>query len=152
MGSSSTDKKIKSRFIVAESYVEPKNFSEVEHTRNKIDRFTGGTLQGTLFTTKPAYQKNFPAPTLKIHFEIRDARDFEVGLAIFLLRDLWLGHVAIGGEKSIGRGTVSGLSAQITFWGKSYHLDTNGKVIDGDKSELETFAAALKNFAGGGGK
>lgn len=152
MGSSSTDKKIKSRFIVAESYVEPKNFSEVEHTRNKIDRFTGGTLQGTLFTTKPAYQKNFPAPTLKIHFEIRDARDFEVGLAIFLLRDLWLGHVAIGGEKSIGRGTVSGLSAQITFRGKSYRLDTNGKVIDGDKSELETFAAALKNFAGGGGK
>ena len=107
----------KSRFIVAESYVAPKNFAEVEHTRNKIDRFTGGTLQGTLFTTKPAYQKN-GEPTLKIHFEIRDAKDFEAGLALFLLRDLWLGRVAIGGEKSVGRGTVRGQAATINFNGK----------------------------------
>lgn len=148
MGSSANDKKIKSRFIVAESYIAPGNFSEVEQTRNKIDRFTGGTLQGTLFTTKPAYQKNFTAPTLKIHFEIRDATDYEAGLAMFLLRDLWLGHVAIGGEKSIGRGTVSGKSAVINFNGEVFKLDALGKVA-GDKSALENFAAALKNFAGG---
>ena len=90
MGTSATDKKIKSRFVVEESYVSPKNFSEVVHTRNKIDRLTGGTLQGTLFTTKPAYQKNFDEATLKIHFEIKNAKDFEAGLALFLLRDLWL--------------------------------------------------------------
>ena len=149
---STADKKIKSRFIVEESYIAPKKFVEVEHTRTQLDRFTGGTLQGTLFTTKPAYQKNFDAPTLKIHFEIRDAKDFEAGLAIFLLRDLWLGHVAIGGEKSVGRGTVSGLSAEIFFDGKTYKLDANGKVIDGDKTEAEKFAAALKNFAGGDGR
>lgn len=152
MGNSSPDKKIKSRFIVAESYVDPENFLEIEHTRNKIDRFTGGTLQGTLFTTKPAYQKDFSASTLKIHFEIRDAKDFEAGLAIFLLRDLWLGHVAIGGEKSIGRGTVSGRSAKINFRDKIYQLDADGKVINGDKSELENFAVALKNLAGGDSK
>ena len=139
----------KSRFIVAESYVSPENFAEINHTRNKIDRFTGGVLQGTLFTTKPAYQKNFDLPTLNIHFEIRDAKNFEVGLAIFLLRDLWLGHVAIGGEKSVGRGTISGLSAQINFDGKTYKLGDNGKIIDGNRIELENFAAALKNFAGG---
>ena len=135
----------KSRFIVAESYVSPKNFSEVVHTRNKIDRFTGGTLQGTLFSTKPAYQKNFDAPTLKIHFEIRDAKNFEAGLALFLLRDLWLGHVAIGGEKSVGRGTIRGISAAINFKGKTYNLGASGKVISGDKSELKTLATALKS-------
>ncbi|MBE8953023.1 MAG: hypothetical protein SR1Q7_07760 [Quinella sp. 1Q7] len=118
MGASSSDKKIKSRFIVAESYIASENFAEVEHTRTKIDRFTGGTLQGTLFTTTPAYQKNFDAPTLKLQFEIRDADDSEAGLAIFLLRDLWLGRVAVGGNKT----------------------------------ELENFAATLKNFAGGDGK
>ena len=142
----------KSRFIVEESYVAPKNFSEVTHSRNKIDRFTGGTLQGTLFTNKPAYQKISDAPTLKIHFEIRNAKDFEAGLAIFLLRDLWLGHVAIGGEKSIGRGTVKGISAEINFDNKTYKLGANGKVISGDKTELENFAAALKNFSGGDDK
>lgn len=152
MGNSSPNKKIKSRFIVTESYVAPENFSEVEHTRNKIDRFTGGTLQGTLFTTKPAYQKDFSTSTLKIHFEIRNAEDFEVGLAIFLLRDLWLGHIAIGGEKSIGRGTVAGMYAEINFRDKIYQLDARGKVINGDKSELENFAVALKNLARGGDK
>ena len=152
MGSSSDDQKIKSRFIVAESYIAPENFAEVEHTRTKIDRFTGGTLQGTLFTTTPAYQKNFDAPTLSIRFEIRNAADSDAGLAIFLLRDLWLGRVAVGGEKSIGRGTLKGLSATINFRGKTYTLGANGKVIGGDKTELENFAAALKNFAGGDGK
>lgn len=137
----------KSRFIVAESYVAPKNFSEFAHTRNKIDRLTGGTLQGTLFTTKPAYQKNFDEPTLKIHFEIRNAKPFEAGLALFLLRDLWLGRVAIGGEKSIGRGTVKGQSAEINFKGKTYKLDANGKISDA--TDLEQFAEALKNFSGG---
>ena len=151
MGSSSPDEKIKSRFIVEESYISVENFSEVRHTRNKIDRFTGGVLQGTLFTTKPAYQKNPAEPTLKIHFEIRNAEPSEAGLALFLLRDLWLGHVAIGGEKSVGRGTISGKYAEINFNGKTYKLDADGKV-DGDKSELENFAKALKNFSGGDSK
>ena len=149
MGHSTSDAKIKSRFIVAESYIAPNNFAEVEHTRNKIDRLTGGTLQGTLFTTKPAYQNKRDMPTLKIHFEIREAKDFEVALAIFLLRDLWLGHVAIGGEKSVGRGTIGGLSAEINFKDKTYTLGANGQVVDGDKSELEKFATALNNFARG---
>ena len=142
----------KSRFIVAESYVAPKNFAEVAHTRNKIDRFTGGTLQGTLFTTKPAYQKNLGEPTLKIHFEIRDTKDFEAGLALFLLRDLWLGRVAIGGEKSVGRGTVRGQAATINFNGKTFTLNAHGKIINGDAAELEKFSAALKNLSGGDGK
>ena len=152
MGTSADDKKIKSRFIVAESYIAPEYFAEVEHTRNKIDRFTGGTLQGTLFTTKPAYQKNRGAATFNLHFEIRDANDAEAGLAIFLLRDLWLGRVALGGEKSVGRGTVSGISAEICFNGKTYKLGANGKVIGDGKSELEDFATALKHFAGGDDK
>ena len=143
------DEKLKSRFVVAESYVAPDDFAEVEHRRNKIDRFTGGVVQGMLFATKPAYQRNHDAATFRLHFEIRAASAAEAGLALFLLRDLWLGRVAIGGEKSVGRGTVSGISAEIRFNGKTYKIGANGKVTAGDKSELENFAAALKNFAGG---
>lgn len=144
---SAEDEKIKSRFIVAESYIENKNVAEVSHTRNKIDRFTGGTLQGTLFTTKPLYQKNIDAPTLHVHFEIIDAKDFEAGLAIFLLRDLWLGNVAVGGEKGIGRGTLKGISAKINFNGETYELDKDGKVIKGKADELSKFAASVKNWS-----
>ncbi|MBO4779135.1 MAG: CRISPR-associated protein [Selenomonadaceae bacterium] len=151
MGTATSDKKIKSRFTVFESYVTQDNFVEFQNTRTKIDRFTGGTLQGTLFATRSVYQKNLSMPTLKIHFEIRDSEDYAAGLAIFLLRDLWLGRVAIGGEKSIGRGTLKGLYAEINFRGKKYKLDASGKVIDGSKEELENFAAALGNFLGGDG-
>lgn len=143
MGSAEGEK-IKSRFIVAESYIS-ENVEEVAHTRNKIDRFTGGTLQGTLFTSKPLYQKEFNAPTLHLHFEIRNAKDFEAGLAILLLRDLWLGKVAVGGEKCIGRGTLQGVSAKINFKGESYELGENGKV-KGNADELSKFAASVKNW------
>ena len=143
MGTSEGDTKIKSRFIVEESYISPENIKAIAHTRNKIDRITGGTLQGTLFSTKPVYG----AANLHVHFEIVDAKDFEAGLAIFLLRDLWLGNVAIGGEKSIGRGTVRGVCAKINFRDKSYELDASGKVISGDKAELAKFAAAVKNWS-----
>lgn len=143
---SSEDEKIKSRFVVAESYISD-GVEEVAHTRNKIDRFTGGTLQGTLFTTKPIYQKVPAAPTLHIHFEIIGAKNFEVGLALFLLRDLWLGNVAIGGEKSIGRGTLQGISAKINFKGATYELGANGKVVKGNAEELSKFAASVKNWS-----
>ena len=149
MGNSSTDgKKIKSRFIVSESYISTKNTREIIHTRNKIDRFTGGTLQGTLFSTKPVWQEESKEPSLHIHFEIHNVKDdSEVGLALFLIRDLWMGKVAIGGEKSIGRGTLQGLSAKISYNGKIYELDKSGKVTNGDSAELSKFAKSVKTFA-----
>ena len=116
MGNAEGDEKIKSRFKVSESYIENKNVAEFPHTRNKIDRFTGGTLQDALFKTKPVYQK-IDAPNLKVHFEINGTKNFEAGPALFLLRDLWLGKIAIGGEKCIGRGTVIGIAAEINFNG-----------------------------------
>jgi CRISPR/Cas system CSM-associated protein Csm3 (group 7 of RAMP superfamily) len=145
MGSAEGEK-IKSRLIVSESYIENKNVAEVAHSRNKIDRFTGGTLQGALFTSKPLYQKNIDAPTLHLHFEIINAKNFEAGLAILLLRDLWLGKVAVGGEKCIGRGTLKGVSAKINFKGESYELGENGKVTNGNAAELSKFAASVKNW------
>ena len=146
MGTSDDKTKIKSRFIVAESYIKNENVTDVAHTRNKIDRFTGGVLQGTLFTTKPVWQKNFDAPAITIHFEIHNAADYEAALGICLLRDLWLGNVAIGGEKSIGRGTVKGLSADIHFKGKTYKLDKNGKVTFGNSDELSKISASIKDW------
>ena len=136
MGMSTNERKLKSRFIVAETYVSNKNVREALHSRTRIDRFTGGVLQGALFTTKPVWQKN-SAPSINIHFEIRNVEsEAEVGLAIALLRDMWLGRVAIGGEKSIGRGTLQGISARLEYDGKTYEPDRQGKVIGGDSEEF----------------
>ena len=150
MGTSTKTLKLKSRFIVAESYVSDRKVSAVAHTRTRIDRFTGGVMQSSLFTTKPVWQST-DEPTLHVHFEIDNVkREAEVGLAIALLRDLWLGRVAIGGEKAIGRGTLSGRSARISFKGRTYELDRNGKIIDGDVDEFVRLSKALKEFSRGG--
>ena len=68
-------------------------------------------------------------------------------MAIALLRDLWFGLVAIGGEKSIGRGTLSGISARIEYGGNSYELDRNGKVSGGDAAEFIRLAQSIGDFA-----
>ena len=140
MGASDKIKKIKSRFIVSESYVAD-HIKAIAHTRTRIDRITGGVLQGTLFTTMPVWQAT-NQPSIHIHFEIHN-----IGLAIALLRDLWLGRVAIGGEKAVGRGTLKGISARIVFNDRIYELDGDGKIIDGDAEEFLRLAQSIKTFA-----
>lgn len=147
MGSSDQNNKSKSRFVVFESYISTEDVISTAHTRNRIDRFTGGTVQGMLFTDKPVWQKKSNVPSLKIHFEIHKASDEEAGLALFLIRDLCLGHVAIGGEKSIGRGTLKGISARISYKGKNYELDGQGKVTSGEAADLSKLASLVKNYA-----
>lgn len=64
-------------------------------------------------------------------------------MALFLLRDLWLGKVAVGGEKAVGRGTLSGCDAEIKFKGETYSFGEGGKIISGNKGELEKFVSAV---------
>ena len=45
--------------------------------------------------------------------EIKDFKDWEAGLMLLVLKDLWNGDLAIGGEKNAGRGVLQGLSATI---------------------------------------
>jgi CRISPR/Cas system CSM-associated protein Csm3 (group 7 of RAMP superfamily) len=134
--------KQKSNFYVDEVYMK-KGIIEKEQSRNRIDRFTGGTIESALFTTKPIWQEERNEPTVHIHYEIHKCEDWQAGLALFLLRDLWKGDVAVGGEKAIGRGTLQGIAANIEFNGKMYVMGNNGNVASGDWHELEQYAQAF---------
>ena len=100
-------------------------------------------MESALFTNRALWQTVPEAPVLKIHYEIADCADWEAGLALFLLKDLWTGNLPLGGEKSIGRGYLQGISAKITYKGKSYQISKNGFASPEDKEVLEKFAAAL---------
>lgn len=144
MGSSRAgDNARKSRFIVQETYfregVEP-----AAQSRNRIDRFTNATLEHMLFTTQPVWQQRQGERTLHVSFSIKECKPWEAGLALFLLRDLWLGDLALGGERSIGRGRLEGLGAVIRFGGGAWHLDKDGRVSGKPRQELEGFALALQ--------
>lgn len=162
MGGGANEKdKHKSRFIVEETYIEPqKGLHEHVQARNSIDRFTGGTMPGKLFGEKPLWQDEEGVPTVKIHFEIRPPRgnqerndahytEWEYGLALFLLKDLSLGKVALGGGKSIGRGTLKGNHIRIRYSGEDYEIDQSGRVTGENAAEkaekLESWAKSFLN-------
>ena len=134
--------KQKSRFLVQEAYFHD-GVIEKEQSRNRIDRFTGVTIDTALFTTKPVWQEQRGEKTVHLHYEIYAWAPWEAGLALFLLRDLWQGDVALGGEKSIGRGTLQGIEARISYEDKKFILGEQGKVMQGDVKTLEDYARAL---------
>ena len=145
-----TEGRIKSRFIVEESYLEEHQdqLREPVVTRNRIDRFTGGVIGNALLNTRPVYQKDSSTGTVKIRFSIRQASEPEAGLALFLLKDLWQGDLALGGETGIGRGRLKGLRAKIQYQQDTFILTGNGRIADGNASVLERYAAALEKKEG----
>ena len=144
MGSSRAgDNPCKSRFIVQETYFR-EGVTPAAQSRNRIDRFTNATIEHMLFTTQPVWQQRQDERTLHISFSIKACKPWEAGLALFLLRDLWLGDLALGGERSIGRGRLEGLGAVIHFEGGAWQLDKEGRVSGKPQQELERFAQALQ--------
>ena len=134
--------KKRSDFVVDEAVIS-QGVIEADQSRNRIDRFTGGTIDTALFTTKPIWQKNHGESVVRLHFGVKDAEEWEAGLALLLLKDLWLGRTAIGGEKSIGRGTLEGVSATVSYLGDTWTIQ-KGEPVDEESAEfMQEFVSAL---------
>jgi len=122
--------KYKSRVIVEE--VPVSNTIEKVQTRIKIDRFTGGVMQHALLEVKPLWHDG-ESMTLKITLEKYE--EWEAGLLLLVLKDLWTSDLPIGGEKAIGRGILKGKRARIKFNGKEVQIkEINGKLDINDES------------------
>ena len=128
------------RFIVEEAVVDAEMHTQ---TRSRIDRFTGGTIPSALFSTAPVWREKDGGRSVTLRFGVRQASEQEAGLCVLLLKDLWLGRAAIGGEKSIGRGTLEGLRAVIRYHGRCYEL-TQGQNFAADTVQtLQGYVTAL---------
>ena len=128
------------RFIVEEAVVDAEMHTQ---TRSRIDRFTGGTIPSALFSTAPVWREKDGGRSVTLRFGVRQASEQEAGLCVLLLKDLWLGRAAIGGEKSIGRGTLEGLHAVIRYHGRCYEL-TQGQSFAADTVQtLQGYVTAL---------
>lgn len=136
----------KSRLFVEECYINKNDVKPSKQARNKIDRFTGSTINGALFTNVPIWRQKDRQPRMTLRFRIRKCQPWEAGLMLFVLKDLWTGMVAFGGEKSIGRGTLKGIKATINLGQKKIVMtEENGKINVSDNSmpELENLAKAF---------
>jgi len=115
-------------------------------TRVKIDRFTGGAMDTALFDAAPIFSDgNEEAVELSLklrfkHNQTQAEKDAEIGLLLLLLKDLWTSDLPVGGESSIGRGRLKGVSACFNYKSSSENwavcLSRNGDTqidLTGDK-------------------
>jgi len=139
------EKKWKGRLMVKESVIRMECVAAKPQARVRIDRFTGGTIDSALFASKPLWGKDTEA-AVKLSFIVEKAADHEAGLALCLLKDLWLGKTAVGGEKSIGRGVLQGRKALLHYRGKTYRF-ADGETADEETvCDLNHFVEALADW------
>ena len=141
-----------SRLVVHEKVI--KDATDLVQNRIAIDRFTGGAYHGALFDEQPIF-----GGSVCIELELRNPRNYEIGLLLLLLKDLWTSDLPVGGESSIGRGRLKGIKADL-IWNRPENpkqwkiTQSNGNLqiedgLDLSKSEtlvkddLEQFVKAL---------
>lgn len=101
-----------SRVVVEQSTVDQAQANLVQ-SRIKIDRLTGGVIEGALFGEQPVFPTN--DATLTLRFRLLAPKEHEVGLLLLLLKDLWTGDLPLGGTINIGRGRLHGISATLDW-------------------------------------
>jgi len=115
------EKKAKaSRIWFSESVIE--NGQMIEQSRIKVDRFTGGVVNGALFQEIPVYGGT---TDLEIMIEARTEEELQedLGLLVLALKDLMAGYLAVGGETNIGKGIFSGDKILVYMQEKESLLD-----------------------------
>lgn len=132
-----------SRVLVDEQFIA--DGCDLVQTRIKIDRFTSATMETALLEEAPHF-----GGRVRIRLMLRNPADEEIGLLLLVLKDLWLGDLPLGGEASVGRGRLRGLSATLTRTGRpSITLGDparDGRVAFTDESDaltLEAYVQAL---------
>ncbi len=117
------NKLLRSRLYVNEVYLSKNNFISAKQPRTRIDSFTGGVFYSNLFGDKPIWQIDKSKAMIVINLRIRKCTEAEAGLMLLILKDLWLGYLAIGGGKSIGRGVFGGQSCLISYRGNTFRIE-----------------------------
>ncbi len=123
---------LKSRLLVDEIYIAKSDAKPMKHSRNRINRFTGGTEDGALFTEEVIRQENKDNAAVKMCLRVSKCSQAEAGLLLLVLKDFWLGKLSLGGGKSIGRGTLTGKACIINYKGKKISLNAKGYVEDAE--------------------
>lgn len=132
--------------------------ADLVQNRVSIDRFTGGARDTALFNEQPVFGGD--DTLVNVEVDIRNPENYEIGVLLLLLKDLWTGDLPLGGESSVGRGRLKGLHADLTLRNggdpRSWVIERIGeghKLTPGEGSEklntLEPFVTALNNHLKG---
>lgn len=116
--------------------------------RVSIDRFTGGTRDGALFNEQPLF--GGAQSLVVVDLQLENPQEYEIGLLLLLLKDLWTGDLPLGGEISVGRGRLRGRNCHLEYrngQAQSWDLHANEAnglhVTAGNSQVLEQYVARL---------
>jgi CRISPR/Cas system CSM-associated protein Csm3 (group 7 of RAMP superfamily) len=126
-----------SRLRASEQTIE--DGKQLRPSRVRIDRFTGGVVEGFLFDEEPNY-----AGKTVLELELRSPRSGEIGLLLLVLKDLLTGDLPLGGTASVGRGVVTG-RARIHLPGQSEPTRFD-PVSTADAATVRTLNQAVEEF------
>jgi len=132
----------KGRFLVNEVYFDTAYTQEEQH-RIRVDRFTGGVMNGALFADHPLRNTKGETLTFPLHIRIKDCTDSEAGLAMLLVKDVMTGQVTMGANRTIGCGRIKGTAVTVKYNGESYIIDSTGTITEGQAETLESLVQAL---------
>lgn len=134
----------KGRFYIQEQIL--KDFSSETQTRIKIDRFTGGTVDGSKFDAESLFS-NKNTNHIKINVQILDCAENEACLMLLVLKEFWTGDLALGGDKNIGRGTMKGVHANIKYQDKEIEFTVSSSLNNNqnDRDFLENLVKKINN-------
>jgi len=142
----------KSRLRVEETEIN--NVVEEIQKQIRIDRFTGGTIKNALFDSMPLWADSTIDDLSMVQINLsldrltrsKNYEPWEAGLLLLVLKDIWTGDLAIGGDKGIGRGVLQGLNAEIFLGNERFALDSKPDrrlTIQGDAGHLENCVKEL---------
>jgi len=133
----------KGKLLVQETEL-PEFVAELQN-RIRIDRFTGGTIDAALFDSMPLFGGK-PDKIMHLKMQMDRCEDYEIGLLLLVLKDLWTGDVAIGGEKNVGRGVLQGIEAILSWKDTQIRITEDfGELAEQNRNRLEGYVKALHN-------
>jgi CRISPR/Cas system CSM-associated protein Csm3 (group 7 of RAMP superfamily) len=127
-----------SRIFVEEHVIDGGEANLVQ-SRVSIDRFTGGARDMALFNEQPLWGE----AQIKIKLRLIDPRDAEIGLLLLVLKDLWTGDLPLGGESSVGRGRLRGVSAKMTRQ-TTWEITANGDQLTVPADQVKAMEECVK--------
>jgi CRISPR/Cas system CSM-associated protein Csm3 (group 7 of RAMP superfamily) len=113
MGEGNRKPKGASRLTVKERILEGSVREDLVQNRVSIDRFTGGARETALFNVQPVFGRGGSQVTVEMR--LANPESHEIGLLLLLLKDLWTSDLPLGGESSVGRGRLKGVSARLEW-------------------------------------
>ncbi len=131
-----------SRIFANESTLD--NHHEKIYSKNRIDRFTSGTITNALMQDEPVIAETKMSliyrKTGNLNYD-----NMAIGLISLALRDLATENLSLGGDYSVGRGRFKASKMSIKDELKAIEIDFKNKSIS-NKNYLDEYISAIKNY------